>query len=297
MRELPSATLGLLIRSLGEAGFPRRLLEAVNEVVGVGHLAIIAFDHKLAGHVVAAESVGRWPVAKSASHVYETALLYRHDPSVQMITGRAHRSRRPLLFRLRAADIESADYRAQIYDAFNLLERITMIDQFAGQWHATSFYREAEAGPFRQDDIAALEAVGETIAALVGKNFSMLPAPAWKHEGRPAVRQLEEIVRRLHHALTARQVEVCARALVGMTNQAIGLDLGIQAPTVATLRKRAYAVLKISSLNELFALCLGQSLPVMREAGEDASAQETGRKRPRGSRLRRAAPRSIPRRA
>ena len=297
MHELPSATLGLLIRSLGEAGFPRLLLEAVNDVVAVGHLAIIAFDHKLTGHVVAAESVGRRPVAKSASHVYEAALLYRHDPSVQMITGRVQRSQHPLLFRLRAADIESAAYRAKIYDAFDLIERITMIDQFAGQWHATSFYRESEAGAFRPDDIAGLEAIGEVVAALVGKHFAMLPAPTWRHEGRPAVRQLEDIVRRLHHALTARQVQVCARALVGMTNQAIGLDLGIQAPTVATLRKRAYAVLKISSLNELFALCLGQSLPAMSEAGESVPAQKAARMRPRGLHRQRPAPGSVIRRA
>jgi DNA-binding CsgD family transcriptional regulator len=52
---------------------------------------------------------------------------------------------------------------------------------------------------------------------------------------------------------------VCARALLGMTNVAIGLDLGVRAPTVATLRQRAYATLGISGLNELFGLCLAQA--------------------------------------
>jgi len=43
-----------------------------------------------------------------------------------------------------------------------------------------------------------------------------------------------------------------------MTGEGIGLDIGVQPATVATLRKRAYAKLNISTLNELFALCLGQ---------------------------------------
>jgi DNA-binding CsgD family transcriptional regulator len=54
-------------------------------------------------------------------------------------------------------------------------------------------------------------------------------------------------------------VQVCARALLGMTNAAIGLDLGVRAPTVATLRQRAYATLGICGLNELFGLCLAQA--------------------------------------
>ena len=35
----------------------------------------------------------------------------------------------------------------------------------------------------------------------------------------------------------------------------------MQVPTVATLRARAYTALNISSLNELFALCLARTLP------------------------------------
>jgi DNA-binding CsgD family transcriptional regulator len=77
---------------------------------------------------------------------------------------------------------------------------------------------------------------------------------------RPSIDSLESLVRKLDPRLTRRQVQVCARALLGMTSVAVGLDLGIRVSTVVTLRRRAYSILHISSPNELFALCLAQVL-------------------------------------
>jgi len=77
---------------------------------------------------------------------------------------------------------------------------------------------------------------------------------------RPSIDSLEALLRKLDPRLTRRQVQVCARALLGMTCVAVGLDLGVRVSTVVTLRRRAYSILHISSLNELFALCLAQVL-------------------------------------
>ena len=77
---------------------------------------------------------------------------------------------------------------------------------------------------------------------------------------REILQTFEWLLRLVHPGLTRRQVQVCARALLGMTNVAIASDLDVRVPTVATLRRRAYAALRISSLNELFALCLTQAL-------------------------------------
>jgi DNA-binding CsgD family transcriptional regulator len=57
--------------------------------------------------------------------------------------------------------------------------------------------------------------------------------------------------------LTEREADVCARIVLGMSTTGIALDLRISKNTVATLRKRAYDRLGISSQNELFAICLG----------------------------------------
>ena len=260
MREWRSSTLTKLVQALGEPEFPHLLLETLNERTRISHFTIIAFDHELTGHVVAAESIGR-PLAKAAQRIYEKGLHFRHDPNVQIISSHAEPVSRPLLFHLKVPEIENEAYRGQIFEQFGLIERISMIEYFAGQWNAISFYRDRETGPFSARDVKQFEEAAELVVALVAKHFALMPPPPWRRDTRPPVEQLERIVYGLDPALTARQVQVCARALVGLTNTAIGHDLGIQAPTVATLRKRAYAVLKISSLNELFALCLARSVP------------------------------------
>ena len=54
-----------------------------------------------------------------------------------------------------------------------------------------------------------------------------------------------------------------------MTNLGIALDLGVKESTVATLRRRAYAKLGISGVQELFLLCL-------RRLGADGGSVEGG---------------------
>ena len=69
-----------------------------------------------------------------------------------------------------------------------------------------------------------------------------------------ALAALERLL--LAERLSRREAEACARALIGVTNLGIALDLGVKESTVATLRRRAYRKLGISSLQELFLLCL-----------------------------------------
>ncbi|MTJ84214.1 MAG: helix-turn-helix transcriptional regulator [Telmatospirillum sp.] len=58
----------------------------------------------------------------------------------------------------------------------------------------------------------------------------------------------------LDRGLTRRELDVCARSLLGMTAEGIALDLDIKKSSVLTYRKRAYARLGISSQTQLFRL-------------------------------------------
>lgn len=246
-----------LIETLGTPTFTEVLARAAEGLVRVRHVALIAFDDRLVPRVVASESLGRSATASAAGKVYEGSFFYRHDPNVRALTTAD--SEHPLLLRLRAHEIEDAEYRRNIYERFGLIDRLSILHHAAGRWLAVNFYRERNGGEFEPEDIAALHASAVLIATLVAKHFALLPPAPWRAARRPSVAGLESLVKTLDHRLTTRQVQVCARALLGMTNVAVGLDLGIQVPTVATLRKRAYSVLGISSLNELFALCLAQT--------------------------------------
>jgi DNA-binding CsgD family transcriptional regulator len=257
---LPATTLRALIHALGNPDFPKELLHAAQALVDVRHLAILAFDDQLVAHVVATESIGRTAVAKAAGQIYERSLFHRYDPNVKVIQGDTGGDE-PLLLRLRAREIRDDEYRAKIFAQFNLVDRLSILEHSSGHWHAINFYREKSSGEFDAADLAVVKDAAIVIAALVARHFMLSPPAPGQTARRPSVEVFEALVGKLDARLTTRQIQVCARALMGMTNVAVGLSLGIQVPTVATLRKRAYATLNISSLNELFALCLTRSSP------------------------------------
>lgn len=255
---LPTAALRGLIQLLGSPEFPRQLLVELQALVDARHLSIIAFDDQLVAHLAAAESLGRAAAAKAAGKIYMRSLFHRYDPNVKVMQSDTE-SDEPLLLRVRAREITDDVYRTEIFERFKLVDRLSVLDHGSGHWHAINFYRESRSGEFNAADIATFRNAAGVIAALVAKHFAMAPLLTERTAPKPSVEMFEALVGGLDERLTTRQIQVCARALMGMTNVAVGLSLGIQVPTVATLRKRAYATLKISSLNELFALCLAQT--------------------------------------
>jgi DNA-binding CsgD family transcriptional regulator len=97
------------------------------------------------------------------------------------------------------------------------------------------------------------------LLGLAGKHALLVaPASAPQAHREASVRSLEALLVEIERRLTPRERAVCARALAGQTVQGIASELGVRPPTVATLRRRAYAKLNISSLNELFARCMEQ---------------------------------------
>ncbi len=245
-----------LIPALGRQEFPAEILRALQKPLGASHLSVFAFDRNMVPSLVAAESIGGTRIAGKAGKIYEDKILYRHDPNIRRVRSGDTGNTQALVFRLNAADISDFEYRRRIYDRFGLVERLSVIDQIGGMWFVENFYRDARMGRFSEAQLGFLSEVAAVLAALVGKHLAMNPPPAWQSYRRPRIDLMERRLRGLDASLTERQIQVCARALMGMTNTGIALDLGVGKPTVATLRRRAYARLNITSLNELFAKCL-----------------------------------------
>lgn len=91
---------------------------------------------------------------------------------------------------------------------------------------------------------------------------------------KPRAIELERLVADLEGGLSPREIQVCARALLGITRGGIGLDLGVKETTVSTLSRRAYEKLDISGIHELFALCLAHSES---RSGRDSRAPDPDR--------------------
>lgn len=75
---------------------------------------------------------------------------------------------------------------------------------------------------------------------------------AWAIDPRRSIGKIEYRLGDVFTDLTERERAVCARTMVGMTAEAIGLDLGIAVSSVLTYRRRAYERYRFTSINQFF---------------------------------------------
>lgn len=75
---------------------------------------------------------------------------------------------------------------------------------------------------------------------------------AWAWDPRRSIGKIEGQLGHFFANLTDRERAVCARTMVGMTAEAIGLDLGIAASSVLTYRRRAYERYRFTNINQFF---------------------------------------------
>lgn len=263
--QLDSVLLGKAVLSLGDADFAHTLLQAMEPVVAVDHLSVVVFDEALSAHLAGAGSRQPGNVALEAGQLYERARFYRHDPGAKQLRGKGDESGGPVLSRLRASDIIDPKYRSEIYDRFRLLERLSIVDRVRDRWIMLNLYRGRGSEPFRDRDTTRIGDMAPLLIGLAAKH-AVLAAPGIARRGRvESVRYLENLLAEIEGRLTPRERAVCARALAGQTVHGIALELEVRSPTVATLRRRAYTKLNISSLNELFARCIEQLTTSERE--------------------------------
>ncbi len=255
---LQPALLAEAVEALGGVAFPAALLRSLTGWLPCDHLSIIVFHADLSAHVVGAGSRKPGNIAVEAGRSYERGRYYQFDPGARQM--RPDQGGGPVLLRLRAADIQDPGYQQAIYGRYRLGERLSIIDRVADHWLMLNLYRERDAAGFTSRHVERLRTIAPLLLSLVGKHLTLGGAPQTepRMSGTRSIGFLEALLGNLEGNLTTRERAVCARALAGLTVAGIASDLGVRAPTIATLRRRAYSKLGISSLSQLFALCIEQ---------------------------------------
>jgi DNA-binding CsgD family transcriptional regulator len=248
----PSADHALvgLIAQLGLPGFQNTLLRTLAPVIPAASFSLYRLRSGApqlfmsASHGIADTTVACWR-AYLAGPCQNDRTLSPLEPTATQPTRLMH---------ITAQEVPAA-HRAQVYDAHGMAERVSVV-QSAGMTAdgggaagvlALNFYRHQHQRAFDDDQLAALSRLAPTLMALVHKQLSLAP-PATE----PLVAGRQRL-QALNPQLTARELDVCARLLLGMTHDGIASDLGIRLPTVKTLRNRAFARLGIHFRSELFA--------------------------------------------
>ena len=147
-----------------------------------------------------------------------------------------------------------AQHKALVYEPHGMKERLSVIQQEATSVFAINFYRHVHQRPFTDAHLSDLASLAPVLLTLVQKQIA-LSAPQAPSAVRDVGHWMDKLNTR-HPSLTAREVEVCARLLTGMTQDGIASDLGLSLATVKTYRNRAFARLGIHFKNQLFSLFL-----------------------------------------
>jgi DNA-binding CsgD family transcriptional regulator len=244
-----------LVASVGEASFPAQALAFVNSQLVADHLSLMVFEGALVPRFVAAASRSAAKTAIQAAEVYERSMFHRFDPNSERVRSGSEEDD-VMLFTLAASDIRDARYRSGIYGRFGIVERASLIRRVLGRWLLLNVYRDKTSGRFEAAALQRLAAIAALLVACAGKHVALTSKLNMRRDRSTAMGAFTSMLEGLGAGLTSRERQVCAHALAGVTSAGIAVTLGVKESTVATLRRRAYAKLGISSLNSLFALCI-----------------------------------------
>ncbi|WP_158969707.1 helix-turn-helix transcriptional regulator [Chachezhania sediminis] len=130
------------------------------------------------------------------------------------------------------------------------LHHVTIVGRSGGVLSALHILRAHERRKLRQVEISELRHLSAVFHSLVARHVELAHK---RHQSVAPLEALDQIEACIAASgeLTARESQVCARILYGMSTCGISLDLGIGKESVVTYRKRAYRRLVISSQREL----------------------------------------------
>jgi DNA-binding CsgD family transcriptional regulator len=248
------ALAGMIMR-LGLPHFDKVVLEGLHPVFPAGSWSVYRTGPHCQPAIFMSASHGIPDTTRDCWRAYLSG-PYRSDRSlVREQPGPAQES--TLLCHISAQEV-AAEHRARVYEAHGVAERVSIVRQQADDTvFAINFYRHVHQRAFSDGQVAALEALAPALLALTQKHLALAQLPI---SGEPAgsgeVQALAQRLKRINGQLTARELDVCARLLQGMTQEGVAADLGLSLPTVRTYRNRAFARLGIHFRNELFALVL-----------------------------------------
>lgn len=244
-----------VVTALGSPTFASALIAALNQIVRVDHVCLMRFDGGLRAPVLESAS---WRGGEHVAQVQRAYLdgYYRSDPNLHLAGSALLRDGIGVV-RLNRDDVHDAAYRMDCYTRPGVCERLTVASFGDGRLYCLNLYRREESGCFGACEINAVEGLSRLLAALATKHAGTVGMLLRSRDRGDRIAALTARLHALHGGLTRRELDVLARALLGMTSEGIALDLGIRVNSVLTYRKRAYGRLKVTGQAELFSLCLG----------------------------------------
>ncbi len=243
----PAQVLPGLIGLVGQREFESALLRHLHPVVPAASYSIYQTGNGCQPTLFMSASLGIPDTTRDCWRAYLSG-PYLGD---RTFNGESPVRDSPLLCHITAPEVP-AQHRARVYEAHGMAERVSVVQHRDASIFAINLYRHDHQRPFNDAQLSDFAALAPALLALTQKQIELT-----RTSPRDGMGDVDRWMRKLQEVddrLTARELDVCARLLTGMTQDGIARDLGLSVPTVKTYRNRAFARLGIHFKNQLFAL-------------------------------------------
>lgn len=237
-----------LLSLLGTKRFEEGFLSTVHSMVNDVD-RIYCFEQQVQGHSPILYS--SWvPTKNSSALIDRYRLLYhRVDPIRLALPKIRQESCAAITFH--SDEIQNDEYRSSCFEQFSIRHRLSVVKHMDGRWLTLSVARRSSA--FTPHEVDALAGLGRLALPMIVKNQELQIKTAG---GNFSVTEMERRLEALGVGFTARERQVCARTLVGMSAEGAAIDLGISLGTTLTYRQRAYRRVNVSNVMQLAALVM-----------------------------------------
>jgi DNA-binding CsgD family transcriptional regulator len=240
--------LAVVVEGIGTERFGTALAEFLRPLSGVDHCTVFQLAGNAVDVVALSSCDPHHPMTLMVEHFVREE-IWRKDPVFSKArTLLATTSR---LIRLDVNDINDRAYlRLRTLNYPQAGDGIVVCGRRDNADFCLSVVRDIPNQPFGPEATEQLSAVADTLISAIAKHVSVL---THRPNVKLALTDLSEIEKCLitRSDLRRREVEVCARIIVGLSAAGISLDLGVGEETVKTYRKRAYGRLNIGCEREL----------------------------------------------
>jgi DNA-binding CsgD family transcriptional regulator len=274
---LDASSVGMLLDASQEAAPAATLLAFINKLAPVEYISLVEYTAESAGDTLGAapnlvEGHARGTQARNVTAECFAIYRRRYWRSDQATHIAQHlrqetRAEAPVTaLHFHPGDIPVAEWRNEIYEREHLSDRLSFLySPLPRMAFAINLYRDETLGRFHAGEIERLLAVAPLLrqvhrGALRANNSASTPTSYSSQSMALRVARAQAAIRAKVPALSARELEVCARIACGISADGIAAELDVAPSTVLTLRKRAYAKLAQGGWG-------GGRLPLVRLAG------------------------------
>lgn len=252
-----------IVSVIGCEEFDLRFSRMCNRLVRADHFSTYIFPNRGAPKVPVVASVDDSATPATVAAVADTVVQYvRQDWANDPMLAEFRRKSRTFLREHHARAVHSPEQRQHYFDRLNIASVVCLLGQVGRDVLYLSFYMPPERAGIRDDAAEAILHHANLLFHLSHRHDSLLTLQRWRSTldkmsmGGCADENAREVFKEIllsRTLLSLREADICALSLMGYSMEAIGMICEITHNTVATHRKRGFAKLGISSVNELFA--------------------------------------------